>query len=154
LPAPPKSLEKKITFEDIENEIEQNLIELRTLYERLQDLNQDLGQTVMHREFLKAVEVHKLDSYFKFVGKEEAKRLISKSREDHCGLIEGDNPGYLNESPDMPDMRMNYYHYTSGVFPRKYFQQINRLLFRITKSNAIIQIFKFDQTQLKSRILT
>jgi predicted nucleic acid-binding Zn-ribbon protein len=77
LPAPPKCLEKKITFEDIENEIEQNLIELRTLYERLQDLNQDLGQTVMHREFLKSVEVHKLDSYFKFVGKEEAKRLIS-----------------------------------------------------------------------------
>lgn len=48
-------------------------------------------------------------------------------------------------------MRTNYYHYTSGVFPRKFCQQINRLLFRITKSNGIIQILDFDQTQLKSK---
>jgi predicted nucleic acid-binding Zn-ribbon protein len=80
LPAPPKNLESKITFEDIENEIEQNLLELRTLYERLQDLNKDLGKTVMHKEFLTAVERLKLESHFKFVGKEEARRLISKEK--------------------------------------------------------------------------
>lgn len=108
-------------------------------------MNRDLGQTVMHKEFLRAVERLKLDSYFKFVGKEEARRLISKA------LIADGNPGYLDESPDLPDMHMSYCHFTSGVFPRKYNQQINRLLFRITKSNAFIQILDFDQTQLKSR---
>ena len=51
----------------------------------------------------------------------------------------------------MPDMRLNYYHYTSGVIPRKHFQQISKLLFRITKSNGIIQILDFDQTHLKSK---
>ena len=80
LPAPPKNLEAKITFEDIENEIEQNLVEIRTLYERLQDLNKDLGWTLMQKDFLKAVERLKLESHFKFVGKEEARRLISKWR--------------------------------------------------------------------------
>lgn len=51
----------------------------------------------------------------------------------------------------MPDMKLNYYHYTSGVFPRKHFHQISKLLFRITKSNGIIQILDFEQTHLKSR---
>jgi hypothetical protein len=51
----------------------------------------------------------------------------------------------------MPDMRLNYYHYTSGVIPRKHFQQISKLLFRITKSNGIIQILDFDQAHLKSK---
>ena len=121
---------------------------MRTLYQRLQDLSLDLGRTVMQKEFLETVKKLKLNSFFKFVGKEEAKRLISKKMK--INLTKGDNPGYLNESPDMPDMRTNYYHYTSGVFPRRFCQQINRLLFRITKSNGIIQILDFDQTQLKS----
>jgi len=48
-------------------------------------------------------------------------------------------------------MRLNYYHYTSGVIPRKHFQQISKLLFRITKSNGIIQILDFEQTHMKKR---
>ena len=125
-----------------------NLKDLRVFYERLQDLNKDLGKTVMHKEFLNAIERLKLESYFKFVGKEEARRLISTSFDK---LTIGENQGYLNESPDMPDMHTSYYHYTSGVFPRKHLQQISRLLFRITKTNGIIQILDFDQTHLKSR---
>lgn len=43
----------------------------------MQDLNHDLGKSAMHKEFLEAVKKLKLNSFFKFVGKEEAKRLIS-----------------------------------------------------------------------------
>lgn len=71
-------LDSNIFFEDIETEIEQNLVELRTLYQRLQDLNSDLGYTVMQKEFLNAVERLKLDSYFTWVGQEQAARLTGR----------------------------------------------------------------------------
>ena len=47
----------------------------------------------------------------------------------------------------------NGYFFTSGIIPRRLAYQVNKLLFRLSKDNAIIQILDFDQTfNLKSNI--
>lgn len=57
----------------------------------------------------------------------------------------GGSEDMTNMMSDRADMRYNCYYYTSGVFPKKHLQTLSRLLFRLTKSNAIVQILEFHQ---------
>ena len=69
-----------ISFEDMESEIEQNLSVVREYYTRIEELNIELGEARMRKDFFDTVKDRKITSFFRFVGTEMAMRLTSK----HC----------------------------------------------------------------------